>query len=90
MPRYHFHVEDGIAYPDLEGTECSSLEAARTEAVLRSGIVLHKNARSFWGGSGWKLIVTDAEGMVMFTLHFFAVSSPATEYYGHHATAPAH
>ncbi len=29
MPRYFFHVEDGKAYPDEEGTELSDLDAAR-------------------------------------------------------------
>lgn len=89
MPLYHFNVEDGVAYPDLEGTHCPDLEAARTEAVRRSGALLRDNAGSFLGGHGWKLIVTDAAGMIMFTLHFLAVSSPATEHYGGHAVAPA-
>jgi len=52
MPLYHFNVEDGAVYPDLEGTHCSDLEAARTEAVRRSGTLLRDNARSFWGGMG--------------------------------------
>ena len=82
MPLYHFNVEDGRAYPDLEGTEYPDLDAARTEAVRRSGTLLRDNAVSFWGGHGWKLIVTDHGGMIMFTLHFLAVSSPATEHYG--------
>jgi len=55
MPLYHFNIEDGVAYPDLEGAHCLDLEAARTEAVRRSGQLLHDNAVSFWGGRGWKL-----------------------------------
>lgn len=89
MPLYHFNVEDGVVYPDLEGSEFPDLEAARTEAVRRSGTLLRDNAMSFWGGHGWKLVVTDASGMIMFTLHFLAVSSPATEFYGAGAAAPA-
>ena len=88
MPLYHFNVEDGAAYPDVEGTECADLEAARAEAILRSGALLRDHSSSFWGGHGWKLIVTDDAGMIMFTLHFLAVSSPATEFYGHHADIP--
>jgi len=90
MPLYHFNVEDGRAYPDLEGTEYPDLDAARTEAVRRSGMLLHDNAVSFWGGHGWRLIVTDHAGMIMFTLHFLAVSSPATEHYGAGPIPPAH
>ena len=89
MPLYHFNVEDGAVYPDREGMQCFDLDAARAEAVRRIGTLLRDNAISFWGGHGWKLIVTDAAGMIMFTLHFLAVSSPATEHYGGHAVAPS-
>lgn len=88
MPLYHFNVEDGVAYPDIEGSEYPNLDAVRTEAVRRSGTLLRDNALSFWGGHGWRLIVTDAAGMIMFTLHFLAVSSPATEHYGAGPIAP--
>ncbi len=82
MPLYHFNVQDGQNYPDLSGSEYPDLEGARTEAVRRSGELLRDNAQSFWGGNGWKLVVTDEAGMILFTLHFLAVSSPATERYG--------
>ena len=88
MPIYHFNVEDGVKYPDVNGTEYPDLESARTEAVKRSGSLLRDNAESFWGGHGWKLIVTDTNQMVLFTLHFLAVSSPATERYGAGAISP--
>ena len=88
MAIYYFNVEDGRKYPDAEGTELPDLESARTEAVRRSGSLLRDNAQSFWGGHGWKLIVTNAAGMVLFTLHFLAVSSPATEHYGEGAIVP--
>ncbi|WP_404710356.1 DUF6894 family protein [Sphingomonas sp. MMS24-J13] len=87
MPIYHFNVADGKDYPDLEGSDYPDLDSARTEAVKRSGELLRDNAQSFWGGHGWKLTVTDAGGMVLFTLHFMAVSSPATERYGARASA---
>ena len=82
MPRYHFNIQDGQDYPDLVGSEYPDLESVRTEAVRRSGELLRDNARSFWGGSGWKLVVTDETGMILFALHFLAVSSPATDRYG--------
>lgn len=86
MPIYHFNLQDGQSYPDVAGSEYPDLDAARTEAVRRSGVLLRDNATSFWGGNGWKLIVTDQNGMILFTLHFLAVASPATERYG--ATRP--
>jgi hypothetical protein len=82
VPIYHFNIEDGRKYPDVQGSEFPDLESVRTEAVKRSGQLLRDNAQSFWGGDGWKLTVTDASAMVLFTLHFLAVSSPATDQYG--------
>lgn len=81
MAKYHFNLEDGQSYPDTEGSDWDNLDSVRTEAVRRSGQLLQEQAQTFWGGHGWKLTVTDATGMVMFTLHFHAVSSPATENY---------
>ena len=88
VPIYHFNVEDGQKYPDLVGSEFADLNAARTEAVHRSSTLLRDNAGKFWGGHGWKLVVTDSAGLVLFTLHFLAVSSPATQNYGQGAVPP--
>ena len=82
MARYHFNVEDGQKYPDDEGSEFPDLESVRNEAVRRSGVLLRDHSESFWSGQGWRLVVTDSVGMIMFTLHFLAVSSPATVTYG--------
>jgi hypothetical protein len=82
MPIYHFNVEDGQKYPDLPGMDCPDLDAARIEAIRRTSDLLRDNGASFWGGHGWKITVTDARGLILFTLNFLAVSSPATEHYG--------
>ncbi len=50
MPRYHFNVQDGQAYPDIEGSEYPDLDGARAEAVRRSGALLRDNSKSFWTG----------------------------------------
>ena len=88
MPIYHFNVEDGATYPDLTGTELPDLVAARLDAIRRCGDLLRDNSDSFWGGHHWKLIVTDASGLILFTLNFLAVSSPATDHYGEHVIVP--
>jgi hypothetical protein len=82
MSIYYFNVDDGLSNPDIEGSDLPDLDTARMEAVRRSGALLQDHAREFWRNRGWKLIVTDAVGMVMFTLHIVAVASPATERYG--------
>ena len=40
MPRYYFHSEDGRRFPDEEGTELPSDDAARLEAVRVLGELL--------------------------------------------------
>ena len=40
MPRYFFHVHDGVSFPDDEGTELRDLHAARAAAVTMSGEML--------------------------------------------------
>ena len=81
MSRYHFNVQDGDAYPDKEGSEFSDLESVRAEAVRRSGELLQCHPSTFWNGEAWKMTVTDSVGLVLFTLNFAAVSSPATRHY---------
>ena len=49
--------------------------------MLLSSKLLRDNAETFWNGEAWKLIVTDATGLIMFTLHFVAVNAPATQHY---------
>ena len=81
MDRYHFNIEDGSSYPDREGAEFADLEAARVEAVRRSGALLRDGAAQFWNGEAWKLVVTNGDGLILFTLHFVAVNSPVTQHY---------
>ena len=78
---YYFNVTDGTAYPDKVGSEFPDLESVRVEAVRRSADLLRNNPATFWNGDAWKMTVTDASLMVMFTLNFLAVSSPATDHY---------
>ena len=79
MPRYFFHVHDGVSFPDDEGTELRDLHAARAAAVTMSGEMLKANTHDFWQGDEWKMDVTDETGMILFTLMFMAISAPDTE-----------
>ena len=40
MPRYFFHVRDGVDLPDTEGFELPDLEAAQAEAIGTCGEML--------------------------------------------------
>ena len=75
MPRYFFHFRDGQTPPDAEGTEFSSLEAVRVEAVRLAGEALKWHAQTFWNEGEWTLEVTDHTGRTLFTLYFTAVEA---------------
>lgn len=73
---YHFNMHDGRSYPDTLGTDCSTLEIARVEAVRRIGKLLAEEAARFWTGDEWTMDVTDADGLTLFSLMFMAANSP--------------
>ena len=69
MPRYFFHVEDGHSLPDAEGTELTSPDEARSEAIRLAGAILRDEDGDALGGRGaWRLVVADESGL-LFTLN---------------------
>ena len=72
MARYFFQVHDGTDYPDEEGIELPSLQAARERAVRYAGELLLCSTPSFWDGGDWSMDVTNDQGLTLFTLHFAA------------------
>lgn len=79
MPRFHFNVHDGSDYPDPEGTELPDVEAARKFAIRYFGDMLHAEPCTFWNGQEWKMEVTDEAGLLLFSLHFIGIDSPALD-----------
>jgi len=74
---YHFHVHDGYELPDREGHELPDLAAARRFAVMLGGELIRDHADAFWEHRDWRMDVTDADGLMLFALHFSAVEAPA-------------
>ena len=72
MPRYYFHIFDGRASPDREGTDLPDIYRAQHEAVRLSGEVLRDMGAKFWNGAEWRLEVADDRGEVLFVLRFSA------------------
>lgn len=70
MPRYFFHIHDGVDIPDLVGTELAGLTEARREAITTAGATIHDLGQSFWIGDLWQMKVTDDAGIVLFELNF--------------------
>jgi hypothetical protein len=79
VPRYFFHVQDGRAIPDLEGTELADIGNARQEAVQFAGAMLKDQAAEFWTGEEWYMEVHDQTGTALFTLRFSAAEGAANK-----------
>lgn len=78
MPIYHFNMHDGQSYPDTLGHECADTFGARIEAVQRVGTLLREQAAWFWASDEWTMEVTDARGLILFSLTFYATDAAAT------------
>ncbi|RYG58273.1 MAG: hypothetical protein EON56_00140 [Alphaproteobacteria bacterium] len=60
MPRYYFHVRDGVFLPDREGTKMPDDATARREAISAAGTMLSDIAGSFWDHGEWVMIVEES------------------------------
>ncbi len=76
MPRYFFQVHDGAGTVDDDGMDFPDLAAARVEAVRLGGAILRDQAERFVEAQDWHLEVTDAAGLILFTLWFAAIDAP--------------
>lgn len=68
MPRYHFHIEDGVAYRDEDGTELSGVETARRHAALVAAGHLRDHPCDVWGERTLTVTVQDHRGLTLFTV----------------------
>ena len=72
MPRYFFHVIDGVETIDSEGTVLANVDEARAAAIVLSGAMLRDAGGKFWNNGQWQLRVTDAAGNKICALTFAA------------------
>ena len=72
MPRFFFHVHDGVELIDHEGTELDDLDEARTQAIVFAGEMLKEKSSHLWTGSVWKMDVMDDSGIRVGGLSFRA------------------
>jgi hypothetical protein len=59
MPRYFFHVIDGRAVIDTEGTEYPDLQQARLAAVQTAGRIIELEGPEAWHNNAWRMSVAD-------------------------------
>jgi hypothetical protein len=76
VPRFFFDIRDGEYIADTKGAVFPDLEAARIEAVVRSGDLLRENPSKFWEGEEWQLEVRDEARRILFILTFMATNAP--------------
>ena len=76
MPLYFFDIVDGEDLPDVHGSEHADLRAARVESIRYSGEVLREMPDRFWNAEEWKMTVSDADRIPLFTLKFRADALP--------------
>ena len=77
MPRYFFHIADGAAKRDAEGSELKDLATAKCEAVKLAGQSICESADRFWENEEWRLTATDEAGLTLFCLHIVGIDAPA-------------
>ena len=77
MPRYFFHIEDGVTHTDREGLELAGIRHARIEAARAIGQLVNLNPDEFWKDGGLRVTVTNDVGLVLFILDLSAIESPA-------------
>jgi hypothetical protein len=76
MPRYYFHTEDGECFADADGLELPDLDAAKAAALKYLREMLW-SPREFWRDGRFRVIVTDGEGLTLFTLDLSAEMADA-------------
>ena len=70
MPRYFFDVIDGESQSDTVGTECTSPEEARAQAIRTAGEMLRDALPHFRESSEWQMRVREGEQQPFLTLRF--------------------
>lgn len=70
VPRFHFHVYNGLSLPDSRGVELADWDAARAEALRLAGELLRDGPTRRRLGQDWRMEVADASGTLLFRLDF--------------------
>lgn len=77
MERYFFHIDYGVLEHDGEGTPFPSLADARANAVALLSELLRDAGDEFWAKPNITITVTDAAGLVLWTLDASGQASAA-------------
>lgn len=75
--RYFFNLAGAIHDPDDEGCDFATMGEARLEAARHAAELLRDRPGDVWRGEELRVEVTDADGLVLFTLMVLGVDAPA-------------
>lgn len=78
MPRYFFHVHDGVEQIDEEGTVFHDIVIARAEALKLAGDIIKDAGIRSDLGEDWCITVTDDVGLILFRMDFVVAETAAT------------
>ena len=79
MPRYFFHLLDGVFDPDPEGIDLPDLQRAKCEAVVYAGQVISDQPDIVWKDGEIRVEVTSEVGVLVATIIVQAVEAPLVE-----------
>lgn len=77
--RYFFNQMDGELTLDNEGVDLDSFGEARLEAVRYAASVLKDHPTLVWTGQDFRVQVTDANKLILFTVIVVGVDAPAAK-----------
>ena len=79
MPRYFFHIADGDAFHDEEGTDLPDALAARKEGTRVAAAWLRDHPNDIWADGDLTVTVQDHRGLTLFLVTVSGHASAATQ-----------
>jgi hypothetical protein len=77
MPRYFFHVHDGVSLCDRRGTDLPDTDAARTHAANVAAEFLRDHSQEFWKALHYRVEATDEADLTLFCITMVATEAPS-------------
>lgn len=77
MRRFFFHLEHVHVLKDHDGSEHADLAAAKLHAVKLMAEALLRDPHKFWEADVYRMTVSEADGLTLFTIEMFSNMAPA-------------
>jgi hypothetical protein len=77
MPHFHFHLTTSLETSDDEGVNLDGVAKARCYAVKMIGEVLCNSPEEYWEAEVYRVTVTDARRLILFTVEMISTDAAA-------------